>query len=57
VTVTITNHCGQALTGDVRCWIGRRVVEIETPDGTRHIGTLRRHPAGGRARSGATEER
>jgi hypothetical protein len=41
VTATITNHLGQSLTGEVRCWMGRRVVEIETPDGARHIGTLR----------------
>jgi len=41
VTATITNHLGQTLTGQIRCWMGRRIVEIETPDGTRHIGTLR----------------
>jgi hypothetical protein len=42
VTATIVNHLGATLTGEIKCWMGRRVVEIETPDGTRHIGTL--HP-------------
>ncbi len=47
MTATITNHLGQTLSGQIRCWMGRRVVEIETPDGARHIGTLRpeRHQA------------
>jgi hypothetical protein len=40
MTVTITNHRGQRLTGEVRCWMGRRVVEVETSDGSRHIGLL-----------------
>jgi hypothetical protein len=40
VTATISNHRGATLTGEIRCWMGRRVVEIETPDGTRHIGRL-----------------
>jgi hypothetical protein len=38
MTATITNHLGHAITGQIRCWMGRRIVEIETPDGTRHIG-------------------
>ena len=41
MTATITNHLGQACTGQIRCWLGRRIVEIETPDGCRHIGRLR----------------
>ena len=41
MTATITDHLGQTLTGQIRCWMGRRIVEIETPDGARHIGTLR----------------
>jgi hypothetical protein len=41
VTATITNHRGQVLTGDIKCWMGRSIVEIETPDGCRHIGRLR----------------
>lgn len=41
MTATITNHLGHAITGQIRCWMGRRVVEIETSDGTRHIGHLR----------------
>ena len=44
MTATITNHLGQSLTGEVRCWMGRRIVEVETPDGARHIGRLRRDP-------------
>jgi hypothetical protein len=40
MTATITNHLGAILTGEIRCWMGRRVVEIETPDGARHIGRL-----------------
>ena len=41
MTVTITGHRGQALTGEPKCWLGQRVVEIETDDGKRHVGTLR----------------
>jgi hypothetical protein len=44
VTATITNHRGAQLTGQIRCWMGRRIVEIETPDGTRHIGHLTPDP-------------
>jgi hypothetical protein len=44
MTATITNHLGQSLTGEVRCWMGRRIVEVETPDGARHIGRLRPDP-------------
>jgi hypothetical protein len=40
MTATITNHIGALMTGQIRCWMGRRIVEIETPDGTRHIGHL-----------------
>jgi hypothetical protein len=40
MTATITNHLGVRLSGQIRCWMGRRIVEIETPDGTRHIGHL-----------------
>jgi hypothetical protein len=40
MTATITNHRGATLTGEIRCWMGRRVVEIETSDGVRHIGRL-----------------
>jgi hypothetical protein len=41
VTVTITGHRGQALADELKCWLGRREVEIETADGRRHVGTLR----------------
>ena len=41
MTVTITDHRGQALTGELKCWLGRRKVEIETADGRRHVGRLR----------------
>jgi hypothetical protein len=40
MTATITNHLGHTITGQIRCWMGRRIVEIETSDGTRHIGHL-----------------
>ena len=41
MTVTITGHRGQALADELKCWLGRREVEIETADGRRHVGTLR----------------
>jgi peptide methionine sulfoxide reductase MsrB len=53
VTATITDHLGQTLTGEVKCWMGRRVVEVETSDGARHIGHLRPdqpEPRGGQPR-------
>jgi len=53
MTTTITNHLGQRLTGQIRCWMGRRVVEVETPDGGRHIGRMLAEPAG----HGSTEPR
>jgi hypothetical protein len=37
---TITNHLGMRLAGEIRCWMGRRIIEIETLDGARHIGRL-----------------
>jgi len=40
MTATISNYRGATLTGEIRCWMGRRVLEIETPDGARHIGRL-----------------
>jgi hypothetical protein len=40
MTATITDHRGATLTGEIRCWMGRRVVEIQTPDGARQIGRL-----------------
>ena len=40
MSATITNHLGQRLTGELRCWMGRRIVEVETSDGARHIGRL-----------------
>jgi hypothetical protein len=33
VTATIRNQLGATLSGEIKCWMGRRVVEIETPDG------------------------
>jgi hypothetical protein len=54
MTATITNHLGQTLTGKIRCWMGRRVVEIETSDSARHIGHLcpdhQPEPGGGKPR-------
>jgi hypothetical protein len=44
VTATITDHLGQRVSGEIRCWMGRRIVEVETPDGTRHIGRLTPDP-------------
>lgn len=41
MTVTITDHHGRSLAGQVRCWMDQRVVEIETPNGARHVGWLR----------------
>jgi hypothetical protein len=40
MTATITNHVGHTITGQIRCWMGRRIVEIETSDGRREIGRL-----------------
>ena len=39
MSATIT-YLGHFLTGEIKCWLGRRIVEIETPDGCRHIGRL-----------------
>jgi hypothetical protein len=33
---------GERVTGQIRCWMGRRWIEIETADGRRHIGRLPR---------------
>jgi hypothetical protein len=40
MTATITNHLGATHTGQIKVWLGRRIVEVETPDGARHIGRL-----------------
>jgi hypothetical protein len=40
MTATITNHVGHTITGQIRCWMGRRIVEIETSDGRGEIGRL-----------------
>lgn len=40
MTATISNYRGQVVTGDIKCWMGNRIVEIETSDGCRHIGRL-----------------
>lgn len=40
MTATITDHLGATLTGEIKVWLGRRIVEIQTPDGARHIGRL-----------------
>jgi hypothetical protein len=40
MTATFTNHLGHTITGQIRCWMGRRIVEIETSDGRREIGRL-----------------
>jgi hypothetical protein len=37
---TIHTPWGERVTGQIRCWMGRRWIEIETPDGRRHIGRL-----------------
>jgi hypothetical protein len=41
---TITDHLGQRICGEIRCWMGRRIVEVETPEGARHIGRLTPDP-------------
>jgi len=40
VTATIDTPWGERIHGEIRCWHGRRWVEIETSDGRRHIGRL-----------------
>jgi hypothetical protein len=40
MTATITNYLGRTITGQIRCWMGSRLVEIETSDGRREIGRL-----------------
>jgi hypothetical protein len=40
VSAIVTTHLGRRVTGDIRCWHGNRVVEIETPDGRREFGHL-----------------
>jgi hypothetical protein len=44
MTATITDHLGQRICGEVRCWMGLRIVEVETSDGARHIGRLTPDP-------------
>lgn len=44
MSATITNHLGQRLTGQIKVWMGRRIVEVETSDGARHIGRLLTEP-------------
>jgi hypothetical protein len=40
VTAIVTTHLGRRVTGEIRCWHGNRVVEVETPDGAREFGCL-----------------
>ena len=40
MTATATNDRGHTITGQIRCWMGRRIVEIETSDSRREIGRL-----------------
>jgi hypothetical protein len=40
VTGTVDTPWGERIHGEIRCWMGRRWVEIETSDGRRHIGRL-----------------
>jgi hypothetical protein len=42
MTATITTRLGHQVTGQIRVWLGKRIVEIETDDGRRHVGRL--HP-------------
>jgi hypothetical protein len=42
VTATIDTPWGERIHGEIRCWMGRRWVEIEDSDGRRHIGRLTR---------------
>ena len=35
---TIDTPWGERVTGVIRCWMGRRWIEIEDSDGRRHIG-------------------
>jgi hypothetical protein len=39
---TIDTPWGERVTGVIRCWMGRRWIEIEDSDGQRHIGRLPR---------------
>ena len=38
MTATVRTAKGQLVTGEIKHWLGRRVVEIEDADGNRHIG-------------------
>ena len=42
VTATIRTPWGETIHGEIRCWMGRRWVEVEDSDGRRHIGRLPR---------------
>jgi hypothetical protein len=42
VTATIRTPWGETIRGEIRVWMGRRWVEVETSDGRRHIGRLPR---------------
>ena len=35
---TIDTPWGERVTGVIRCWMGRRWIEVEDSDGRRHIG-------------------
>jgi hypothetical protein len=41
MTATIHTPWGETVRGEIRCWMGRRWVEVEDSDGRRHIGRLR----------------
>ena len=42
MTAIIRTPWGETIRGEIRCWMGRRWVEIEDSDGRRHIGRLPR---------------
>ena len=42
MTATIRTPWGETIRGEIRCWMGRRWVEVEDSDGRRHIGRLPR---------------
>lgn len=40
MTATIHTPWGETVRGEIRCWMGRRWVEVEDSDGRRHIGRM-----------------
>ena len=50
-TVTVKTRHGWTAVGDVRCWYGGNVVEVETEDGHRYTGVIVREKTAAEAKT------